>query len=152
MTDAPPPATIVQTRPSGLRTVSFSEAPVLASSSSMKASFGVGSRPKGVGNSMSPHLLAALEVAVLSSLAARSSGVTLPPAGDDERVDLEVGEVHVGVELEQRLDEAGQAGALPWGTSGAAPAICARLGNSPIGTCIRAPWRRRRRRPRRPAW
>jgi len=39
MTDAPPPATIVQMRPAGFKTVSFSDAPLLASSSAMYASY-----------------------------------------------------------------------------------------------------------------
>jgi len=38
MTEAPPPATIVQMRPAGFKTVSFSDAPLLASRSAMYAS------------------------------------------------------------------------------------------------------------------
>ncbi len=38
MTEAPPPATMVQMRPSGLRIVSLSDDPLLASKSAMYAS------------------------------------------------------------------------------------------------------------------
>jgi len=39
ITEAPPPATIVQMRPEGFKTVSFSDAPLLASRSAMYASY-----------------------------------------------------------------------------------------------------------------
>jgi len=39
MTEAPPPATMVQMRPAGFNTVSFSDAPLLASRSAMYASW-----------------------------------------------------------------------------------------------------------------
>src|SRR5208283_5798574 len=72
--EAPPPATSVQMRPSGLSTVSFREAPVLESSSSVYASSFVRLRPKGGGNSIGPHLLPLSNSAVSSSSAAMSSG------------------------------------------------------------------------------
>jgi len=39
MTDAPPPATMVQMRPAGFKMVSFNDAPLLASRSAMYASY-----------------------------------------------------------------------------------------------------------------
>ena len=53
-----PPATIVQMRPFGLRMDSLSEAPVASSSECTCSSCGDMVRPKGSGNSTSPHFLA----------------------------------------------------------------------------------------------
>lgn len=54
MTEAPPPATIVQMRPCLLRTVNFSEAPDFASNSEIIFSASKASRPKGGGKFTSP--------------------------------------------------------------------------------------------------
>jgi len=55
MTDAPPPATIVQMLPFGFIIVSFIDEPDLASSSAIYFSSGKASRPKGGGNVSDPH-------------------------------------------------------------------------------------------------
>ena len=71
---APPPATIVHTRPLRLSSVNFSDAPVRESRSWMNASSGHGWRPKGGGKSRLPHLGPAMNSAASSIFAATSNG------------------------------------------------------------------------------
>ena len=104
MTEAPPPATMVQTRPFGLRTVSLSEAPVCSSRYLMYASSLVRPCRRRPGTPTRPR-----------PCGSRSSRCRRPwrpcPAarcclrGKGEGVDLEVGEAALGVEGVERLDE-----------------------------------------------
>jgi len=79
-TEAPPPATIVQILASGLSSVNFNEAPVLASASSIASTSGdFASIPNAVGYSTSPHSSSIMKPAVSSSLATISSSSILLP-------------------------------------------------------------------------
>lgn len=55
MTEAPPPATMVQMLPFGFKIVSFIDEPDLASSSAIYFSSGKASRPNGGGKVSEPH-------------------------------------------------------------------------------------------------
>uniref|UniRef100_A0A0A9CVM3 Uncharacterized protein n=1 Tax=Arundo donax TaxID=35708 RepID=A0A0A9CVM3_ARUDO len=78
MTLAPPPATIVQMRPFGFKTVNFREALVFSSSSWIKLSVGLSTLPNGRENSMFPHFLKFLKAAVSSNSPLMSRGYGSP--------------------------------------------------------------------------